>query len=411
MYRVVASLLIALGAIGVGCGGSGSSKGPTAVKWYVFNEPGGGYDAAQAQCNKLAGGRYKIQQVKLPTDSDQQRELIVRRLAAKDPDLDVIGMDVNWTAEFAQAEWIVPFEGQHKADAEQDRIPALLESVNYQGKTWAAPFTTNTQLLWYHKDVVKGPPPETWDEMIQQAKDIGGDKGKIVVQGRRYEGFVVWFNTLVASGGGQILDRQGNVILGPPAVNAARIMKSVADNAGTATIANDKEDTGNDAFTSGDLAFMVNYPFVYASVAEDKKALANLGVARYPTVKKGEPSHVTFGGVNLGVSKFSKHKELAFEAAKCLGAADQQEVAALKGGLFPTRAALFEDPDIKKAYPFANLVEDTLRDGVSRPVLPAYADISLAIQSSLHPPKDIDPEASIKELRDKLERAKEGKIF
>jgi len=30
----------------------------------------------------------------------------VRRLAAEDSDIDIIGMDVIWTAEFAQAKWI-----------------------------------------------------------------------------------------------------------------------------------------------------------------------------------------------------------------------------------------------------------------------------------------------------------------
>jgi multiple sugar transport system substrate-binding protein len=320
-------------------------------------------------------------------------------------------MDVNWTAEFAEAEWIVPWEGANKQAAEEDRIPALLQAGEYQNKTWVAPFTTNTQLLWYHKDVVKGEPPKTWDEMVDQAKQIGPEKGKIVVQGRRYEGLVVWFNSLVASAGGEVIRENGDIILGPPAVDAARVMKRVATEAGTATIGTDKEDTGNDAFTGGGLAFMVNYPFVYASIAEDKKAVANLGYARYPSVKPGEPSHVTFGGINLGVSAFAKDKPLAFEAAKCLADTENQKVAAIKGGLFPTRTALFQDPEIRKAYPFASLVEETLRDGVPRPVLPAYSDISLAIQDKMHPPGDIDPESSISDLRSALEKAKEGKLF
>jgi multiple sugar transport system substrate-binding protein len=377
----------------------------------VFNEPGGGFDGAVAQCNKQAAGKYKIEYVRLPTDSDQQRELVVRRLAAKDSDIDIIGMDVNWTAEFAQAGWIVPWAGNDQAAATQGRVPALLQAARYKGKVWVAPFTTNTQLLWYHKDIVKGPPPETWDEMIAQAQKIGPPHGKIVVQGRRYEGLVVWFNSLVASAGGRVLDAQGNIGLGAPAVKAATIMRDVANKAGTATVANDKEDTGNDAFKSGDLAFMVNYPFVYASIADDKKAIANLGVAPYPSVTPGQPSHVTFGGINLGIGAYSKHKELAFEAAKCLAEPAQQKVAALKGGLFPTRQALFDDPDIKKAYPFSNLVLQALRNGVPRPVLPAYADISLAIQTSLHPPGDINPNDAIKTLRSNLEKAKEGKIF
>jgi multiple sugar transport system substrate-binding protein len=408
----VTCLVIVLAAVVAGCGGSSGSGGSRQVNWYVFNEPGGGYDAAVANCNKQNAGKFKINYVKLPTDADQQRELIVRRLAAKDSDIGVIGMDVNWTAEFAEAGWIVPWEGANKQSAQEDRIPALLQATEYKGKTWVAPFTTNTQLLWYHKDALGDRPvPKTWDEMVDTAKQIGPPKGKIVVQGRRYEGLVVWFNTLVASAGGEVISGDGTVKLGPPAVDAARIMKRVGTEAATATASTDKEDTGNDAFTGGDLAFMVNYPFVYASIAEDKKALANLGYARYPSVKPGEPSHVTFGGINLGVSKYAKNKDLAFQAAQCLAAPEQQKVAAIKGGLFPTRAALFDDPEIRKAYPFADLVQETLNDGVPRPVLPAYSDISLAIQDKMHPPADIDPQKSISDLRGALEKAKEGKLF
>jgi multiple sugar transport system substrate-binding protein len=404
--------LTALAAVVAGCGSSEGGGGGRTVTWYVFNEPGGAYDAAVANCNKAANGAYKIKYVKLPTDSDQQRELIVRRLAAKDSDIDVIGMDVNWTAEFAQAGWIVPWTGANQGAAEAGVIPALLKAAKYKGKTWVAPFTTNTQLLWYHKDVVKGPPPKTWDEMIDQAKRIGGAKGKIVVQGRRYEGLVVWFQTLVASaGGGQVLDRQGNIHLGPPAVKAAEVMKRVATEAATSTIGNDKEDTGNDAFGAGDLAFMVNYPFIYSSLKMDKKAVKNLGFARYPSVKEGEPSHVTFGGVNLGVSRYSKKRALAFRAAKCLRSNENQTVASELGSLAPTRAALYRTNRIKKAFPFAKIMEASLRDGIPRPILPTYSDISLAIQDALHPPKSIDPQSSITDLRSKLNKAKQGKLF
>ena len=408
----IAALAAALTtATATGCGGGGGSNGPTAVKWYVFKEPGGAFDAAAKKCSKDSKGRYQVKVVALPTDSDQQRELIVRRLAAQDSDLDVIGMDVNWTAEFARAGWIVPWTGANEQAASKGVIPALLASARYQNKTWVAPFTTNTQLLWYHKDVVKGPPPKTWDEMIAQAQKIGGSKGKIVVQGKRYEGLVVWFNTLVASAGGEIVDRDGKTVLGPPAEEAARIMHDVATKAGTPSISNEKEDTGKDAFKAGDLAFMVNYPFVYADISADKKALKNLGWARYPSVKPGEPSHVTVGGINLGISKYSKHKQLAFEAAKCLLQPENQIVASEKGGLAPTQASLYKNPRIKKAFPFADIMQATLNDGTARPVLPTYSDVSLAIQDALHPPGSIDPKQSIKTLIENLKKAKEGKLF
>src|SRR3954466_5316591 len=407
-----AVLTLALAALtGIGCGGSSKSGGPATVNWYVFKEPGGSFEACGATCTKTSGGRYKVKVVALPTDSDQQRELIVRRLAAKDKSIDVMGMDVNWTAEFAEAGWILPWTGPNQKDAAKGVIPALLASAQYKGQTWVAPFTTNTQLLFYHKDVVKGPPPKTWDEMIQTAQKIGGAKGKIVVQGRRYEGMVVWFNTLVASAGGEIVDRDGNTKLGAPAIKAAQIMHDVATKAGTPSISNEKEDTGKDTFKAGDLAFMVNYPFVYADVAKDKKALANLGVARYPSVLPNQPSHVTFGGINLGISKYSKHSALAFEAAKCIAQPANQIVTSEKGGLAPTQAALYNNPRVKKAFPFAKLMQETLKDGVARPVLPAYSDISLAIQDALPPPQGIDPPAAINTLKDNLKKAKEGKLF
>jgi multiple sugar transport system substrate-binding protein len=156
---------------------------------------------------------------------------------------------------------------------------------------------------------------------------------------------------------------------------------------------------------------MVNYPFVYADVATDKKALPNLGIARYPSVTPGQPSHVTFGGINLGVSKYSKHPALAFDAAKCIAQPANQIVTSEKGGLAPTQAALYNNARVKKAFPFAKLMQATLNDGVSRPVLPAYSDISLAIQDAIHPPQSINPQDAIKTLQENLSKAKQGKLF
>src|ERR687885_2821426 len=90
---VATALAVSLG----GCGGS-STHGPATLNWYVFNEPSGSFKEAADRCTKQSHGRYKVSLKALPTDADQQRELIVRRLAAKDKSVDVVGMDVNWTA-------------------------------------------------------------------------------------------------------------------------------------------------------------------------------------------------------------------------------------------------------------------------------------------------------------------------
>src|SRR3954454_1577061 len=408
-----------------GCGGSSKSGGPVKLNWYVFNEPSGSFTGAADKCSKASGGRYKIVTQALPTDADQQRELIVRRLAAKDSSVDIIGMDVIWTAEFADAGWIKTWSQSDAQKVTEGDLPGPLETAKYKGKLYAAPFTSNTQILFYRKDRVQTP-PKTWDELIQQAGKIGPDKGKIQVQGARYEGLTVWFNTLVASAGGSILTNNGTDIdLGPPAEKAADVIKRIAASPeADPALENNKEDQGRLGFESGNSSFEVNYTFAWASAndavnkapdaAAKKKAeqfRSNIGFARWPSVDPNIPSHVTLGGINLGVGSYGKHKDLAFQAAVCLRQPANQVPISVKGGLLPTTASVYDNPQIKKAFPFTPILKAEIADGVARPVTPFYSDISQAIQKSLHPERDIDPPSTIKDMRDKLDKAKQGELF
>src|SRR4029079_7733888 len=86
----------------------------------------------------------------------------------------------------------------------QGTLKGPLDTATYQGRLYAAPANSNTQLLWYRKDLVKGDPPKTWDDLISTASKMK-QAGRIEIQGAPYEGTTVWFNSLVASAGGKIL--------------------------------------------------------------------------------------------------------------------------------------------------------------------------------------------------------------
>ena len=149
--------------------------GTNAINWYVFNEPGGSYDKAVADCNKQAGGKYHINYVKLPTDANQQRELIVRRLAAKDEQHrpDRHGRDLDRRAGRGGLDPAVGGPATAPSPT-KGKLEGPLKTVEYKGKVWAIPFTSNTQLLWYRKDKVDAPPEDfTWDEMIDDARREG----------------------------------------------------------------------------------------------------------------------------------------------------------------------------------------------------------------------------------------------
>jgi multiple sugar transport system substrate-binding protein len=393
--------------VSVGCGFSseeGGSGGGTTITFYAANEVG--FPEAIDACNKQADG-YNIQYVRLPRSADQQRELLARRLAAEDSDIDILTLDIPWTAEFAEAEWVREWEGDRGQQALEGRLQGPADTVQYQDKVWATPFTSNAQMLFYRKDLIDQP-PETWDEMIDMAKQL---KTTISVQAARYEGLTVWVNSLVASAGGTIIGEDGEPTLGRPVVEAADVVHRVATEVPAPGLSNLREDTANFAFQDGSANFQLNYSFIYPAAAEVPGLQEKIGWARWPRVNPDEPSHVTLGGFNIAVSTYSENPDLAFEAAECLAEPEQQLTITGLGGLAPTTETLYDDPDVKKALPFADLMRETIDDGAPRPVSPAYSDISLAIQDAFHPPSAVDPDTIVDELRDRLDKASEGKIF
>src|SRR5436853_544114 len=179
----IAALLALAALVGVGCGDS-ESGGRATLNLWVFNEPSGSFTDAAKRCSDASGGRYKIVYNKLSNDADQQRQSLVRRLAAKDSSIDIAGMDVVWTAEFAEAKFIKQWPARFAREVSQGTLPGPLKTATYKGRVWAAPANTNTQLLWYRKDLVKNP-ATTWKGLIAQASAMPKN-GTIEIQGAQY---------------------------------------------------------------------------------------------------------------------------------------------------------------------------------------------------------------------------------
>jgi len=403
----VAAATIAFG----GCGGD-DAGGSNTLTWFIFNEPSASPQTAAEKCAKESGGEYEIEFEFLPADADGQREQLVRRLGAEDDTIDLIGMDVIWTGEFASAGWIVPVPEATAQVVSKDVFPSVLDTAKFEGTLYAAPLWSNTELLWYRSDLVKQP-PKTWDEMIDEAESLNPDENLIQVQANKYEGLVVWFNQMVESAGGSIL--KGPQELDLPQEQTERALEvmgrlstsEVADPA----ITTSQEDPNRLAFQTGSSAFMINYPFVYPSAeAEAPDIFKVMKAAKYPAIDPGTPSAPPLGGVNLGVSAFSKNQDLAWKAVECLVGAENQLATAEAGGLPPVREDLYDSKQIEKVYPgFSQIIRESIADAAARPSeSPAYQDISLAIQNAVHPTTEIDPEdpsATYDELRELLEQA------
>ncbi len=408
--------VIAVLALGLGMAACGSdddaSGGRVSLKWFIATQPGGALDKITERCSQQSNGRYEIQLELLSTQADQQREQLVRRMGAEDSSVDLMGLDVVWTGEFANARWLAPVPDRIRDTVTGNVFESVLKTARFEDRLYAVPIWSNTQLLWYRKDRVPDP-PQTWGAMIDRAEELGPSEGRIQVQANRYEGLTVLVNQLIESAGTSILAGPDQLRLDrEPTERALAVLGRLSSSKiAPPNLTTSTEDTARMGFESGDSAFMVNYPFVYKSAETNAPdVFKQIAAVKFPAVTEGEEGAPPIGGFNIGVSAFSKNRDVAFEAAECLVSEENQlEVTALEG-LPPVRSDLFDRPEIKKAYPgFGDVIRQSIQDAAPRPgEAPAYQDLSIAIQRATHPTTKIDPQnpgATYDELRDKLEQA------
>jgi len=382
------------------------------LRWFIFNEPSGAPQKIAERCSKRSGGTYKIAFEFLPSQADQQREQLVRRLGAEDPSLDLLGLDVVWTGEFANAGWLAPVPAATAKTVSANVFDSVLQTARFKNRLYTVPIWSNTQLLWYRKDRVPTP-PKTWDEMIDMAEKIGPKEGRIQVQGNRYEGLVVWVNQLIESAGTSVLSGPTSVKLDKaPTEKALAIIGRLSNSSVAApNITTSNEDSARLGFEAGDSTFQINYPFVYPSAKTNAPAVfKQMGAAQYPAVDAQHPAKPPIGGINIGVSAYSKHRAESFAAAECLVKPENQLEVAKLGGLPPVREDLYDRPEMEKVYPtFVTQIRDAIKNAAPRPSQsPAYQDLSLAIQRAVHPTTKIDPKnpgPAYDKLRDNVEKA------
>lgn len=430
------------------------------ISFYTPAGDGATFSTLAQRCSGEFGGRFTIRQFSLPRSTDDQRIQLARRLSANDHALDIIAMDVIWTAEFAEARWVLPLSDdpaqRAEADATADTLAGPLSTATWRHRLYAAPVTTNTQLLWYRPDLMDKP-PATWDGMVDEATRLhaAGGPSWIGVQANQNEAVVVWFNTLLESAGGQVLSDDGSTVMltdtpqhRAATVKALQIMKSVATAPGAdPSVTRSDAGTARLAFEQGRSALEVNWPYALASMLENavkggvpflplnrRPDLAGsingvgsftpterqfreaydasrkvFGFAPYPSVRPGQPAKVTIGGLNLAVSAASRHKAEAYQAIRCLRSPANEKYVSLAGGLPAVRTSLYADPQFQAKYPMYEIIRRQLTDPAVRLATPAYQSVSTRIAATLAPITRIDPERTADELAVQVRKAVDGK--
>ena len=143
--------------------------------------------------------------------------------------------------------------------------------------------------------------------------------------------------------------------------------------------------------------------------SDNPKLFKNFKWALYPSVTAGVPAKVTIGGIDLAVSAYSQHKDLAFQAALCLRNRENQLIGANVGGVPPTIASLYNDPKLFANYPFHADILKALQNASVRPKTPVYQVVSIDISHQISPAASINPESTLQALKGSLNNALQSK--
>lgn len=248
---------------------------------------------------------------------------IEARIGSQDPSIDVYMADTPRVPTFASRKFLADLSDY------QDKIksiatPTEQTAVSYEGKFFAFPLWTGTQLLFYNRDLLKKAGVEapdasptdrlTWKKFLPMANKVqqsGVKYGFTFAQVDRYFQLQPLFESVGAGSG-----LSGPRLLTPDIVSSGwlRIGKWYQDlyASGLAPRGVAPEQTP-DLFVNGQVGFLYGgLPLIYKfSRTKD----LNYGVAAVPYFEDGKPVTST-GSWAIGVSPYSQKSKLALEFAE-----------------------------------------------------------------------------------------------
>jgi multiple sugar transport system substrate-binding protein len=251
---------------------------------------------------------------------------------------------------------------------------------------YGAPFMTNAGLLYYRSDLVKTP-PTTWAELeadcaIAKQNDMSCYAGQFA----QYEGLTVNVAEAINSAGGTFLSDDGTKVTvdSPEARAGLQHLVDMFKNGDIdkAAITYQEQESAN-AFLDGKALFLRNWPYVYsAASASDSKIAGKFGMAQLPG--KDDLGVSSLGGINLGVSAYSKHKATAKAWVEWMQSEEAQKILVSVMNQASVRKDLYTDPDLVKVSPYLPTLQKQELTAVPRPQTPNYNAVSLAIQKNAY---------------------------
>jgi len=365
-----------------GGGGSDMSTGP--ITFVQGKDTSGIVGPLSAAWNKDHPDE-KVTVVQQTDQADQQHNDLVQHFQTKDSGYDVVLVDVIWTAEFAAKQWLQPLTGDFAINT-NGMLQGPIKAATYNNTLYAAPETSDGGLLYYRKDLVSTP-PTTWKQMISDCSKKPSGMDCYGGQFDQYEGLTVNAAEAINSAGGEIVGADGTTskIDSPQAKEGLNFL---VNGFKQGYIPKDaltwQEEESREAFQSGKLMFLRNWPYVYNHLVNDpdSKVKDKFGIAPLPGLNG--PGKSSLGGHSAAISEFSDAKGTALNFLKFIIGDTAQGIFLNVGSLAPVRASLYSDPANIKKFPYLPVLQKSINTAIPRPVSPFYPAITQGIEQNVY---------------------------
>ncbi|MEQ2528911.1 sugar ABC transporter substrate-binding protein [Bacillaceae bacterium CLA-AA-H227] len=361
---------------------------------------------------------------------DQTREKLVLDFKSGSNEWDLVYVDSQWVPEFAQlglvspVEELIDLEGVEKENFNiDDFIDVHLDRQEYDGKTWSLPILSAYITLAYRTDLFESPVekaafkdnygyelqvPKTYSEFMDVSEFFTRKKGDTlngeILENDFYgtvhsnkRGSFLWhdyISYLVAFGGDIIFDPETMEPTwnSPENIETAKYYKELLKYQPPENI----NMTGGEAtavFSNGYAAMQIEFLNRLASVVDTEESKVS-GKVQYtlPPSREGIKGreHAFLVNTNgFGIYSNSENKTEATNLlTEILSTEGQKWMTLNNPGYIPTRTSVWEDPEVKQAYPeineYVNEVENVKPYTFAHPQLPEYPQASEIAITSLH---------------------------
>jgi multiple sugar transport system substrate-binding protein len=335
----------------------------------------------------------QVRVIELPDEPNDQRQQMIQNATTRSDAYSVLNLDVVWTAEFAANRWLVELP-KDKIDLSA-MLPATIKTGQYRDRLYAVPSTSDAGMLYYRKDLLDkagiSEPPKTYQEMWDACDKVrklpeGEDTDCYFTEVNKTESMTISAVEAITAAGGSIIGPDGKPTLNTP--QARQGVEFLVDAKKTRmpkeAVTLDTEG-GRRYFQSGKLVFQRQWPYQYALANEDDGSSEVAGrFAVAPLPGPDGPGVANLGGHNLAISAFAPNKATSLDFVNYLTGADAQRANLLATSQAPTIAALYDDPEMVKKFPYLPVLKKAIETAEPRPVAVKYGDVTAAIQGEMY---------------------------